>query len=115
MNSSLNDFFKAEQKRIVEPGPYFTQRVMARISERVPTMWDFVPRAARPVMAVALMVLFVVLAVQILVPVDPPRGAIEAYLGEDLSPRDRMLFINATPQMPADAQFEEWTLLEPTP
>jgi hypothetical protein len=114
MNSPLNDFFKEEQKRIFEPGPYFTQRVMARLSERVPSMWDVVPRAARPVMAVALMVLFAVLAVQILVPVEPSRGAIEAYVGQDLNARERMLFIDPS-EMPAGIQFEEWTLLEPTP
>jgi hypothetical protein len=114
MNSKLNDFFKEEQKRVFEPGPYFTQRVMARLSERVPTMWEVVPRSARPVMAVALMVLFAVLAVQILIPVEPARGPIEAYVGQDLTTRDRLLFIDAS-QMPAGIQFEEWTLLEPTP
>jgi hypothetical protein len=114
MNSQLNDFFKHEQKRIFEPGPYFTQRVMARLSEHVPNMWEIVPRAARPVMAVALMVLFAVLAVQILIPVEPSRGPIEAYVGQDLSARERMLFIDPS-EMPAGIQFEEWTLLEPTP
>jgi hypothetical protein len=114
MNSPLNEFFREEQKRLFEPGPYFTQRVMARLSERVPTMWEFVPRAARPVMAVALMLLFAVLAVQILVPVELPRGPIEAYVGQDLNARERMLFIEPA-SMPAGIQFEEWTLLEPTP
>jgi len=116
MNSQLNDFFKEERKRIFEPGPYFTQRVMARLSERVPSIWDLIPRAARPVMAVSLMVLFAVLAVQILIPVEPPRGPIEAYLDQDLSARERMLFIGGdSAEMPASIQFEEWTLLEPTP
>ena len=116
MNSSLNDFFKEERKRIFEPGPFFTQRVMARLSERVPSLWEVVPRAARPVMAVSLMVLFAVLAVQILMPIEPAHGPIEAYLGQDLSARERMLFIGSDPsEMPAGIQFEEWTLLEQTP
>ena len=116
MNSSLNDFFKEERKRVFEPGPYFTQRVMARLSERVPSLWEVIPRAARPVMAVSLMVLFAVLAVQILMPVEPARGPIEAYVGQDLSARERMLFIGSDPsEMPASIQFEEWTLLEQTP
>ena len=116
MNSSLNDFFKEERKRVFEPGPYFTQRVMARLSERVPSLWEVIPRAARPVMAVSLMVLFAVLAVQILVPVEPASGPIEAYVGQDLSARERMLFIGSDPsEMPAGIQFEEWTLLEQTP
>lgn len=116
MNSQLNDFFNQERKRVFEPGPYFTQRVMARLSERVPSMWEFVPRAARPVMAVSLMVLFAALAVQLLIPVEPSRGPIEAYVIQDLNPRERMLFIGGdATEMPAGIQFEEWTLLEPTP
>lgn len=114
MNSILNNFFREERKRVFEPGPYFTQRVMARLPERLPGFWDFVPRATRPVMALALILLFGVLAVQMLIPTELPRhGAIEAYLGQDLTPRERMLLAIDPP--PAAIQFEEWTLLEPTP
>jgi hypothetical protein len=114
MNSQLNDFFKEERKRIFEPGPYFTQRVIARLSERVPGMWEFVPRAARPVMALSLMVLFAALAVQILIPLEPSTGPIEANAVQDLSARERMLFVDGA-EMPAGVQFDEWILLEPTP
>ena len=113
MNSTLKDFFNEERKRVFEPGPYFTQRVMARLSKRAPGVWEMIPRATRPVLGLALALLFAVLAVQILVPVEPPRGPIEAYVIQDLSPMDRLLFIDA--EMPAPVQFEEWTLLEPTP
>jgi hypothetical protein len=115
MNSTLKDFFNEERKRVFEPGPYFTQRVMARLSERLPVFWDLIPRATRPVMAVALVLLFGVLAAQILIPVEPPtRGPIETTLfTQDLTAREHMLFID--PQLPAGVQFEEWTLLEPTP
>ena len=113
MNSTLNNFFKEERKRVFEPGPYFTQRVLARLSEKVPTVWELIPRATRPILALSLVLLFGVLAVQILVPVEPARGPIEAYVGQDLTPSERMLLID--PQLPAGIQFEEWTLLEPTP
>ena len=117
MNSTLKNFFKEERKRVFEPGPYFTQRVMARLASGkigyVPNMWEVMPRATRPVLALALVIMFAVLAVQILMPVEPTRGAIEAYVGQDLTARERMLFID--PQPPAGVQFEEWTLLEPTP
>lgn len=113
MNSTLNNFFKEERKRVFEPGPYFAQRVMSRLSERVPGVWDFIPRATRPVMALALILLFAVLAVQILIPVEPPsHGPIETYMGQDLTDRERMLLAIDPP--PAAIQFEEWTLLEPT-
>ena len=113
MKSILNDFFKEEQKRVFEPGPYFAQRVLARLSEKVPGVWEVIPRATRPILALSLALLFGVLAVQILMPVEPPQGPIEAFVGQDLSPRERMLLID--PQLPAGVQFEEWTLLEPTP
>jgi len=115
MNSELNNFFKEEQKRVFEPGPYFTQRVMTRLLSRdplpAPGMWDVVPGAMRPVLALALTLLFAVLAVQILVPVEPARGAIEAYVGQDLTPREQMLL--ADPQGNAGAaQFEQIMMFE---
>jgi RNA polymerase sigma factor (sigma-70 family) len=115
MNSELNNFFKAERKRVYEPDPYFTQRVMARLASERPApagIWEIMPAAVRPVMALALTLLFAVLAVQILIPVEPARGAIEAYVGRDLMPQERMLYIPAqAPVTPA--QFEELMLLEP--
>ena len=113
MNSIWNSFFKEERKQVFEPGPFFTQRVMAQLTARTPGVWDMVPRATGPVVALALVLLFAVLGVQILVPVEPARGAIEAYVGQDLTPSERMLIIGQ--QVPARVQFEEWTLLEPAP
>jgi hypothetical protein len=113
MNSTLKDFFKAERNRVFEPGPYFTQRVMARLSARAPGVWDMIPLATRPVLGLALMLLFAVLAIQILMPVEPARGPIEAYVIQDLSPRERMLYIDV--DVPASLPLVEWTMLEPTP
>ena len=116
MNSELNNFFKEEQKRVFEPGPYFSQRVMARLAERgerlVPGILDMLPGAMRPILGLALMLLFAVLAIQILVPVEPAHGAIEAYVKQDLSPREQMLFADA-PDGAGAAQIEELMVLEP--
>jgi len=118
MNSELNNFFKEEQKRVYEPGPYFTQRVMARLASAreklAPSVWEALPNAMRPIMGVALILLFAVLAIQILVPVDPPRGPIEAYVRQDLSPRVQMLFADAQDTAGA-AEIEEFLVLEPLP
>jgi hypothetical protein len=64
---------------------------------------------------VALVLLFAVLAIQILVdPADPVRGPIEAYVRQDVSPREQMLF--ADPQATAGAaEIEEFLVLEPLP
>jgi len=115
MNSDLNNFFKEEQKHVFEPGPYFTQRVMAQLAsakeQLTPSVWDVLPSAIRPIMAVALVVLFGVLAVQILVPVEPVRGAIEAYNRQDLSPSEQLLLVDAP--SPEGAEIEEILILEP--
>ena len=98
MNSTLNNFFKEERKRVFEPGPYFTQRVMARVSQAVPGVWDVIPRAVRPVMALALILLFAVLSVQILLPVEPSGtpGPIMAYAAQDLTQTEFSLFVDPT-------------------
>jgi len=116
MNSDLNNFFKEEQKRVFEPSPWFTQRVMARLASGKEAlaqgMWDMLPSAGQSVLAVALTLLFGVLAIQILIPVEPTRGPIEAYVKQDLSPREQMLFADA-PDGAGAAQIEELILLEP--
>ena len=111
MNSTLNNFFKEERKRVFEPGPYFTQRVMARLSETVPTIWDVIPRAIHPVMALSMILLFGVLAFQILIPVEPAGpGPIMAVVGQDLSSVEYRLFVD--PTEPSGAEFD---LLDFTP
>jgi hypothetical protein len=60
----LNEFFREEEAGL-RPGPYFTQQVMTRLFGRVPEIWDLIPRA-RVQSALALILLFAVLAVQIL-------------------------------------------------
>jgi hypothetical protein len=115
MNSDLNNFFKEEQKHVFEPGPYFTQRVMAQLAtakdKLAPSMWEVLPNAMRPIMAVALVLLFGVLAVQILVPVEPARGALEAYNRQDLSPTEQLLLVDPSPA--GAAEIEEILILEP--
>lgn len=118
MNSELNDFFEKEKKLVYEPGPYFTQRVMARLvsakDKLAPSVWEVLPSAMRPIMVVAFLLLFAVLAIQILVPVEPTRGAFEAYVRQDLSPREQLLLADA-PDGASAAQIEELIVLEPLP
>lgn len=117
MNSELNNFFKEEQKQVFEPGPYFTQRVMAQLASAkeklAPSVWEVLPNAMRPIMAVALVVLFSVLAVQLFIPpVEPARGAYEILVKQDLSPREQLLLVD--PQGSAGAaEIEEFLVLEP--
>ena len=115
MNSKWNAFFEAERKRIVEPGPYFVQRVMAHVGalKTAPlTLWDTVPNAFRAALGVAFAVLFGVLTVHLLFPVEPSRAALEPFGTDSLSSQEQMLI--ADPQLPTGAaQFEELMVLEP--
>jgi hypothetical protein len=116
MNSELIDFFEAERRRSYEPGPYFMQRVMTRVaSETAPTregIENSILAFTNPVLMLALTLLFVVLTIQILAPVEPARGAIEAYMSQDLTLSERML-VAAPPTLPTPAQIEELVLWEP--
>jgi hypothetical protein len=111
---NLNSFFKEERKRVFEPSPFFSQKVMAQL-RAMPAVelgiWEVIPGAVRPVFAVALMLLFAVLAIQILVPVEPARGAIEAAMTSDLSPSEVLLFTGA--DAPTSSVYIQELILEP--
>jgi hypothetical protein len=117
MNSELNNFFREEQKRVFEPGPYFTQRVMASLASGravlTQSVWDFLPNAMRPVLGLAMAVLFAVLAIQILAPVEPPsQSAVYADQMQELSPHEQLLLTD--PQMEVSAaQLDDLILWEP--
>jgi hypothetical protein len=114
MNSDLNSFFKDERKRVFEPSPFFAQKVMARLRAKPAFqagVWEFVPGAVRPVFALALMMLFAVLAIQILMPIEPTRGAIEAAVTSDLSPSEVLLFTGA--EAPTSSAYIQELILEP--
>ena len=97
MNSRMDDFFKSERIRVFEPGPYFTQRVMAGIAERKLSLrengiWDGVMAGARPVFALAMVVLLAFMAIQLFVPDLPDRGPIDAFLSPDQTDGEHMLY-----------------------
>ena len=101
MNSKLDEFFKNERTRVFEPGPYFTQRVMARLKgQRENGIWDGVVAGARPVFAIALVVLLAFLAIQLFVPIVPARGPIDAFLSPDQTDGEHLLYTGADPSSP---------------
>lgn len=113
-DSRLNNFFAHERRQMFEPGPFFAQKVMARLRETPatrPVVWDAVPGAVRPVFALALVLLFSVLAVQLLMPIEPSRGPIEAAMTSELSPSEVLLFTGA--EAPSSADYIQELILEP--
>jgi hypothetical protein len=116
--TDLNQFFKEERKRVVEPGPFFVRKVMARLEREAREgrlaargVWEYVPNASRRVFALALTILFVVLAIQIMVPIEPRRGTIETYMSSGLTPSETLLFTGV--EAPTSSVYIEELILEP--
>src|SRR3982751_1516590 len=104
MNPKLDEFFKSERARVFEPGPYFTQRVMARVSglssRRENGIWDDVLSGARPVFALAMVVLLAFMAIQLFLPDMPEHGPIDAVLSPDQTDGEHLIFTGADPSSP---------------
>lgn len=106
MNPKLDEFFKSERARVFEPGPYFAQRVMARLSgqlaaQRENGIWDGVVAGARPVFALAMVLLLGFLAIQLFLPDSmPERGPIDAVLSPEQTEGEHLIFIGADPSSP---------------
>ncbi len=93
--SLLKDFFEAERKRVFRPDAFFTQRVMARLNERVGQdfgIWDIVPSSTRLVLAVALTLVLGFVAVEVFIPEVPQRGMVESILEPEQSPAESFLY-----------------------
>jgi hypothetical protein len=105
MNPNLDEFFKSERARVFEPGPYFTQRVMARLAgqlsaQRENGIWDGVLSGARPVFALAMVLLLAFMAIQLFLPDVPERGPIDAVLSPDQTDGEHLIFTGADPSSP---------------
>jgi len=104
MNPKLDEFFKSERSRVFEPGPFFTQRVMARVagisSHRENGIWDDVLSGARPVFAIAMVVLLAFMAIQLFLPDIPEHGPIDAVLSPDQTDGEHLIFTGADPSSP---------------
>jgi hypothetical protein len=112
MNSDLERFLNAERKRVVEPGPDFAARVVARAAElparATQGVWDVVPVAARPVFALAIILLMVFVMIQTFVPVVPSEGFVASYLEGERS--DGMVV--ETDLLVSDEALGEWIVSE---
>lgn len=92
---NLRDFFESERKRIHTPGPFFTERVMARLNEghRYENgIWEMVPNSVRPVLALALVLIICFVAISVFVPEVPQRGMIEASFESEQRPGESLFY-----------------------
>ena len=92
---SLKDFLDLERKRVHTPGPFFTSRVMARLNTARPLengIWEMIPNSARPVFALALVVLLSFILVEIFVPNVPQIGLIEESFESEQTPGESLFY-----------------------
>ncbi len=104
----LKQFLEAERKRFFTPDALFTQRVLARLilqRAREAGIWEVVSVSTRPVLAVALGLIFSFVVVEVIIPQVPQRGMIEAYLEPDQSPAESFLYNEG--EVPSGQEFLE--------
>jgi hypothetical protein len=104
----IKDFFEAERKKVFAPGPFFTKRVLARLGQprsQESGIWEVIPISARPVLMLALVLIFSFVVVQVIIPQIPQRGMIEAYLEPDQNPPESFLYSES--DVPSGQEFLE--------
>jgi len=92
---NLRDFFDSERKRVFEPGPYFTSRVMARLNGRhrlESPLWEMIPSSVRPVLILALALIIGFMVGEVFVPRVPNSGMVEASLESEQQPGEGILY-----------------------
>jgi len=98
MNSELKKLLLEERKRVFEPGPYFVQRMMARLREQTPAhngVWEIVPSATRPIFALVVALVLVFLTLEAFVPTAPRRSMVEAFLEPEQSAAESVWYADS--------------------
>lgn len=106
MNDLLKGFFSEERKRVFIPDPDFARRVFARAGDpakREFGIWENAGSFARPVVALGLLLLLALVAVEGFFPMAPELGLVDAYLEADEQPSDRWLYREA--ELPSGSEL----------
>ena len=105
---SLTAFFKQEQESVYKPSAEFCERVMFRLGQQRPqpeTPWETVLASTRPLLAAALACLLVLISMDMIIPIEPTRGATQIYLESEFNPGEALLYLESeTP--PTDVVFQ---------
>jgi hypothetical protein len=95
---NLRQFFESEKSRVFAPDAFFTKRVMARLRSAQSlksAVWEILPISARPVLALALVVILCFIAIELFVPQTPQRGVVDSVFESEESPVESLLYNNA--------------------
>lgn len=92
---NLRSFFESEKSRVFVPDSFFTKRVMARFrgaQSWKPGIWEMLPRSARQVLAIALVLIVCFVAVELFIPPEPQRGIVESVFESEQSPVESLIY-----------------------
>ena len=80
------------------PDADFAKRVVALlkpVSRQAADVWEYIPAFARPIVAVTMVALVVIIGLQMMYPQMPDQGIVDAHLAEDSTPTDAWLYQDA--------------------
>lgn len=92
---NLRSFFESEKSRVFIPDSFFTKRVMARVQGAQSWksgIWEILPHSARPVLALALVLILCFIAVELFIPQLPQRGIVESVVESEQSPVESLIY-----------------------
>jgi len=93
--NQLRKFFESEKKRIFEPDAFFSERVMARLTEGSAWeygIWEIIPNSARPVLAMALALILCFVLAELWIPQMPQSGVVESFLEAEQSVAESFVY-----------------------
>jgi|SRR5579862_3975871 len=92
---NLRGFFESEKSRVFVPDSFFTKRVMARLQGAQSWksgIWEIMSNSARPVLALAFVLMLCFIAVELFVPQVPQRGVVESVFESEQSPVESLIY-----------------------
>jgi hypothetical protein len=98
------EFIRRERNRVFQPGASFARNVVSGLdplARPAGLVWDYVPSFARPIVALATVILLAVVGVRVFYPLPPAVisdvGIVDAYLATDAAPVEEWLYRDAEP------------------
>jgi len=91
-------FVEQERRRVLLPNEGFARHVIANlkpVSQQAADVWEYIPGFARPIVAVTVVVLFVIVGLQMIYSDMPEQGIVDAHLAKDSTSTDAWLYQEA--------------------
>ena len=103
MSANLKKLLETERNHVLTPDDEFASRVLARLDSQdaAPSgVWDAIPAVGPPLLGILLTIAFVVLMIQILVPIPPTFASVTGSAGQDNSASQVLIASPVLPHSP---------------